>query len=192
MTIASLIDELIHELRQAGATSTFEDWRAYEPASAEDLDALREEVGCELTPDLVQWLEHVGRSLPLDGNYDTTPTKRIVDDLRSTREIDFSQHFANICSWNDGRFDDGRIARTYWQPQWVPIARDGCGNEYCVDLAPGPNGTKGQLIAMEFQDGQGPYLARWATLEAMLHAHLKKLRAGRYELYEGFLEYSYD
>ena len=45
---------------------------------------------------------------------------------------------------------------------------------------------------MEFQDGQGPYLAQWASLEAMLHEHLAKLADKKYTRdEEGFIEFDY-
>lgn len=192
-SIASLLDQLAAALDAAGATNHTRDWAQFEPATPEALKALEAEIGCALTDDLKAWLSHVHCELPLDGNYNTVSVTHIMERMRSTREIDFSQHHANITSWNDGRFDDQRLANTYWQPQWVGIATDGCGNEYCVDLAPGPNGEVGQLIAMEFQDGQGPYLVKWPSLEAMLEAHIAKLAEQRYFVdEEGFIEFDYD
>ncbi len=188
--ITTLIDEFIAELHRVGATSPFEDWARFEPATPADIDALAAEIGCALPDDLTAWLGHVSCELPLQGNYGAVSATRILENIRATREIDFSKHHANITSWQDGRFDTGQLADAYWLPQWIGVARDGCGNEYCVDLAPGPHGAAGQLLAMEFQDGQGPYLARWTTLETMLRAHLAKLTGGEFFVdEEGFIEF---
>ena len=51
----------------------------------------------------------------------------------------------------------GIIQNTYWSPYWIPVFADSGGNLLCVDLDPGPAGKVGQIMAMEFQDGQGPF-----------------------------------
>ena len=188
------IDELIHQylknLRSAGASSVFESWSCFEPANDEELGVLAKEVSCELPEELILWLRTVRNELPFGGNYAANKLGTMVRSIQETRKVDFNEHLANIISWEDGRFDDERIARTYWQPQWVPLAQDGCGNEYCYDLAPGSSGQVGQIIAMEFQDGQGPYLARWGSLEERLRYHLEALANGKYTMdEEGFIEF---
>ncbi|MDT7784062.1 MAG: hypothetical protein QOF58_2481 [Pseudonocardiales bacterium] len=40
----------------------------------------------------------------------------------------------------------GAVRMVRFDPRWVPIASNDCGDFLCVDLAPGPNGTAGQLI----------------------------------------------
>lgn len=40
----------------------------------------------------------------------------------------------------------GAIQRVYAHPAWIPLVRDWGGNNLAVDLAPGPNGTWGQII----------------------------------------------
>ncbi|EDM80445.1 glucan synthase 1-related protein [Plesiocystis pacifica SIR-1] len=190
MSIANLLEQYREALKTAGADSVFESWSCFEPATDDELAAIAEAAGAELPGELKTWLKTNRNALNFMGNYGANDPKRIAEGIRGTREIDFSRHFANVTSWGDGRFDDGRLARTYWQPQWVPLAQDGCGNEYCYDLAPGPNGRVGQIIAMEFQDGQGPYLARWSGLEDMLRAHLSALANGAYGFSEpGFIEF---
>lgn len=192
MAIDDLIIQFTDALSDTGATRLFEDWSTFDAATDEELQALSTEVGAPLSEDLKTWLKTVTMALPLDGNYSAVSVQDIIERTKSTKSIDFSQHHKNITSWADGRFDEEIFANTYWQPQWVPIARDGCGNEYCVDLAPGPNGRVGQLIAMEFQDGQGPYLARWSSLEEMLEFHIKKLKAKGYSVDdEGYFEFDY-
>lgn len=41
---------------------------------------------------------------------------------------------------------EGAIQKAYAHPGWIPMARDWGGNNIAVDLAPGPNGTWGQVI----------------------------------------------
>ena len=190
MSLTALIDQYISALRDAGVTTPFADWAQFKSATAAELDALAAEIGAELPDDLKAWLLHVNCAIPFSGAYDAVPISSILERSKRTQTIDFSRHFANISSWDDGRFDDGRMAKTYWQSQWVGFARDGGGNEYCVDLAPGPKGQKGQILAMEFQDGQGPYLGRWSSLEGMLRDHLEMLQTGAFAVdEEGFVEF---
>ncbi|KAI1328781.1 putative 1,3-beta-glucan protein [Xylariaceae sp. FL0255] len=40
----------------------------------------------------------------------------------------------------------GAVQRAYAHPAWIPLVRDWGGNNLAVDLAPGPNGTWGQII----------------------------------------------
>lgn len=190
MSIPELLERYSAALREAGATAAFADWSRFDPATDEEIAALSAETGCPLPEELVAWLKTLRSGLIFQGNYEANRASAALRDLRGTRELDFSRHFKNITSWKDGRFDDGRIAKTYWQPQWVPLARDGCGNAYCYDLAPGPRGRVGQIIAMEFQDGQGPYLAQWGSLEEMLNDHLERMEERAYTIdEEGFIEF---
>ncbi|KAI5849571.1 hypothetical protein DFP73DRAFT_300623 [Morchella snyderi] len=41
---------------------------------------------------------------------------------------------------------EGSIQKAYAHPGWIPVARDWGGNNIAVDVAPGPNGTWGQVI----------------------------------------------
>lgn len=43
---------------------------------------------------------------------------------------------------------------------WVPFADDGGGNQYCVDLAPGPQGHRGQVVLVHHEDTVG---AAWVA-----------------------------
>lgn len=193
LPLPDLLQRYLIALREAGVGAVFQDWSSFTPASEAQLAALAAEAGAPLPEELVVWLTTVANELPFVGNYSAQKPGQISERIRGTREIDFSRHFENISSWGDGRFDDARLARTYWQPQWVPLAADGCGNEYCYDLKPGPAGRVGQIIAMEFQDGQGPYLAQWRSLEHMLRDHLERLQAGAFTLDdEGFIEFAFE
>ena len=41
----------------------------------------------------------------------------------------------------------GAVQPVYFSDAWIPIAADGAGNGLAVDLAPGPDGTAGQIIS---------------------------------------------
>lgn len=47
----------------------------------------------------------------------------------------------------------GLIQNVWWHSKWIPFAEDSGGNMLCIDMAPGINGIKGQIIKMEIQSG---------------------------------------
>jgi cell wall assembly regulator SMI1 len=61
----------------------------------------------------------------------------------------------------------GVTATTQVHPGWLPIGADGGGNLLALDLAPGPNGRPGQLIAHGSDLTDGPGLVAW-SLEDLL------------------------
>ena len=192
MSIETLMNELLTALTEAGSTTHLKDWAQLEPASRWTLEELAAESGQPLPQDLYDWFLHMRQSFQLIGNYETFSAQSALDYLRKDKKIDVDWFYKNMKQWDDGRFADGKLADVYWQPAWVPIARDGAGNTYCVDLAPGPHGVLGQIVSMESQDGQGPYLTQWESLEAMLIEHLTLLIERHYEVdEEGFIEYFY-
>ena len=82
-----------------------------------------------------------------------------------------------------GNWDGEYIQKVWWSKHWVPITEDGCGNLTCIDLAPGKRGKKYQLVSMEVQDGQGPYVYNeYDSFTHYLASHLQYLRAGQYEI----------
>lgn len=67
---------------------------------------------------------------------------------------------------------------TWWHPGWVPFARDSGGNLYCVDLAPGPRGTRGQVFKWESHDGPLPPIRE--SLQEFFEWYLELLEEGRF------------
>lgn len=75
------------------------------------------------------------------------------------------------------RPDDGRIRHVWWHPAWVPFAEDGGGNLLCVDLDPGEQGARGQVIAWELHAGPTGPLA--SSLEEHVRRYRDELLGGR-------------
>ena len=71
-----------------------------------------------------------------------------------------------------------RIQPTKWHPAWIPLAEDGCGNLYCVDLEPGPAGHVGQVIRWETRGG--PFAAGSVSLAELLGRYARALAGGRF------------
>lgn len=47
----------------------------------------------------------------------------------------------------------GPIQPVWWHPRWIPVAADRGGNLSCMDLAPAPGGTVGQIIDWDHECG---------------------------------------
>ena len=68
-------------------------------------------------------------------------------------------------------FAPGTTQPGIWNSAWIPITADGMGNNFVVDLSPGPRGTNGQILTINHdQPHTGPIhphvtalLAEWAA-----------------------------
>lgn len=64
---------------------------------------------------------------------------------------------------------EGSVQTVYSHPGWIPMVRDWGGNYIAVDLAPGPNGTWGQIILFGRDYDTKFVISRsWAHFLAML------------------------
>jgi len=79
-----------------------------------------------------------------------------------------------------GNWDGGYLQVCWWNRQWIPFAEDSCGNLHCLDGDPGLQGRLYQVLAMEIQDGQGPFVTEMASFTAYLHRHLRSLQGGHF------------
>ncbi len=80
----------------------------------------------------------------------------------------------------------------WWNPGWIPIADNGGGDYYCLDMAPNKGGSAGQVIAFFHDMEERP---RMATSFAAWVADLAAgLESGRYGLDddEGIVEVKED
>lgn len=182
-----LFEAFVAQLVRVGATHHLADHRRHQSATEAEL-AEAEALAGALPDDLRSWWLSADRGLPLIGAYTTLSIQHALDTARSSNQMvedgTFDPHLAKIRSWKDGRFDDGRMREVYWSPGWLPVAMDGCGNQLCVDLSPGPSGRRGQILAMELQDGQGPYLSPWPSLRELIRGHVLLLTQDRITLDE--------
>jgi cell wall assembly regulator SMI1 len=72
----------------------------------------------------------------------------------------------------------GAIEPVWWSPRWIPIASDGSGNLVCIDMAPGPDGTVGQIIDFDHETVHRTVLA--PSFEAYVRKVVGEVLAGRY------------
>jgi cell wall assembly regulator SMI1 len=69
------------------------------------------------------------------------------------------------------------IQEVTWNPGWIPFAADGSGNFIALDLAPGPKGTKGQIISCGRDEQEMVVIAN--SLESFYSFILDQFQAGR-------------
>jgi cell wall assembly regulator SMI1 len=68
------------------------------------------------------------------------------------------------------------------------VSEDSCGNMMCIDCDPGPNGQKYQIMHMEVQGGQGPFISKYTSFLGYLSRHLMYLESGKYEVHDWGIE----
>jgi len=85
--------------------------------------------------------------------------------------------------------DVARIAATKWHPRWIPLAEDGCGNLYCVDMGPARMGIVGQVIRWEMRGGA--FAASSVVLAELLERYADALESGDFTVNGGMFDGPY-
>ena len=62
--------------------------------------------------------------------------------------------------WDYSSFPEGAVQLDYANPGWIPLTQDAGANYLGVDLAPGPNGSIGQVISFGRDERQKCALAK--------------------------------
>jgi len=122
--------------------------RLRKPAKSTALAALAKVLDRPLPPELVaMWLVHDGLPIFEYAGLGAADAKRRYVELEKLRKKGISA--------NHEVFEQNapRIQPVKWHSGWIPLAQDGCGNLYCLDLAPGPAGIVGQVIRWEMAGG---------------------------------------
>lgn len=89
----------------------------------------------------------------------------------------------------DGDFDDAKpkgkkgVRKEVWNRGWVPVAGNGGGDCWCIDLAPAAGGVRGQVIHVSHEMAPREVLAR--SFRDWLGAIAVALEAGEYRYQEG-------
>jgi cell wall assembly regulator SMI1 len=50
----------------------------------------------------------------------------------------------------------GLIRNFWWHPGWIPFGQDSAGNLLCIDMVPGCQGRRGQILRWEREEGPLP------------------------------------
>ena len=150
------------------------------PASPDELADTERELGVRF-PESVRasFLRHDGQSPDspglLDG-WEWLSLERVRTEWRVWKELLDDGTFAESESDADGL----QVQREWWHPAWIPLTYSGSGDHHCVDLAPGPLGTPGQIIEMWHDEGSRGVVA--PSFEAWLADFANELEAGEFTL----------
>lgn len=69
----------------------------------------------------------------------------------------------------------GPIQPVWWHRRWIPFAADRAGNLWCIDLAPAPGGTVGQIIDWDHECG--PSRVLFPSFEHLLTTWAEQLES---------------
>ncbi len=87
-------------------------------------------------------------------------------------------------SFEGGSKPDPGIQADWWNAKWIPLTSDGCGDSYCLDLAPAEGGNVGQIIKMIHDEADRYILA--PSFRSWLEDYAAKLESGEYIFYEEY------
>lgn len=132
------------------------------PATARDLAKTERVLGVQLPEDVrLSYLRHNGH-WSLFGGW----RWHSLEGIRKSW-IQWNELLAEGCFPGKRNTSDGSIVQqAWWHPGWIPIASLEC-DDICLDLAPGPQGTVGQVIVMLHEYDQRPVVGasfrEWLT-----------------------------
>jgi cell wall assembly regulator SMI1 len=141
-------------------------------AGAQDLTRLAQTVGKELPEDFkAAYGIHNGQQgggdlIPAiaenEEGYFLMPTKAIISKWKSWKSLVDNGEFKG----KESSPETG-IQGAWWHPGWLPFASNGGGDSICLDLAPAPGGTRGQVITMNHEISRrqllAPSFSAWFT-----------------------------
>ena len=132
--------------------------------------AFEQELGATLPEDYrASLLLHDGEYASVYG-YDYLSIKSARDSWRSMNRLLAKGTFKNRNA------SDRKTFPQWWSDRWVPFAMDSGGNYHCLDLS----NKVHTVIAMENQDGQGPYKTDHASFLGWLQRYARGLQQGLY------------
>jgi cell wall assembly regulator SMI1 len=150
------------------------------PARAEDIEATERFFGVTFPDDVrSSYLRHDGQTYDSPGlleGWEWLSLGRIRDEWGTWKDLLDHGEFEGIRS--DG--DRVRVVDDWWNPRWIPVTYSGTGDHHCLDFAPGPGGTPGQIIMMWHDDGARPVVA--PGFGAWLARFADELEAGEFVL----------
>ncbi|WP_044278717.1 ankyrin repeat domain-containing protein [Myxococcus stipitatus] len=152
------------------------------PATTAKVNALEKGLGMQLPLDLRAFLLRFGGKTkpglhPMSiAEYDVLPVEQVLDRWKGLRGLVEEGAFKKARPHELPK-DQQEVKWTWWHPGWVPLAEDSGGNLYCVDLDPGPQGKRGQVIQWEVHGG--PLRLGTDSLEEFFEHYLSRLERGR-------------
>lgn len=136
------------------------------PATSDEIASTERIIGIALPDGLLRWLrKHDGQTAQKESKF--IKTGGTFDDpfrFLSAEEIGREWKI-----WSDllngGEFDQSRstpsggVSADWFNPKWIPITTNGCGDSHCLDLSPAPAGMVGQVIVLWHDSSRRPLVA---------------------------------
>jgi cell wall assembly regulator SMI1 len=111
------------------------------------------------------------------------PSCRLLSLTEIAREWAMMKELHDGGEFADRKSEPARGVRAdWWNPGWVPIADNGGGDYFCVDLAPGKGGAIGQVIFFFHDMDDRPLIAK--SYGVWLEKLAKGFPVGKYVLDE--------
>lgn len=126
------------------------------PANPSQIQKLQQKLGLELPEDYVaSVLIHDGQKSDAEHGLFPAPTSDLAEPSYTLYSLtSIGQEWAMMKELLDtGNFEGARLPKptrgvqhVVWSVGWVPIADNGAGDYFCLDLAPDKGGSVGQVI----------------------------------------------
>lgn len=114
------------------------------PASEDEIMWAEKEMGVVLPEDVKSFYRvHNGETKGMFGGREILSIHYMVEEWRLWKQLIDEGELDGVYS----RPEKG-IKRDWWNLKWIPLASDGGGNFYCLDLDPAEGGNVGQVIAV--------------------------------------------
>ncbi|WMX16960.1 MULTISPECIES: SMI1/KNR4 family protein [unclassified Aureispira] len=132
----------------------------FNPMTSIEIQDLEKKVGFSLHNELVEFLTYCDYRIDFEGGYVYENPATVLNNWSCSAELIDEGIFKDTVAFKEQHgftnWKDKRLARKYCSKGWIPFCVDSGGNQLLVDHDPGPVGQVGQIVGMEFQDGQGP------------------------------------
>ncbi|SRR5258708_25640677 len=121
-----------------------------------------------------------GLTAPLIGEWQLLSLKDIVSQWEIMKDLFDAGKFNNVTST-----PIGPIKTDWWNVKWIPVAYNGAGDLYCLDLDPALGGDVGQIISFWHMEDRRERLAK--NFQEWLQGFADDLEDGKYKLEKGRL-----
>jgi cell wall assembly regulator SMI1 len=167
--------------------------KSLRPAAADAaIEKLQSKLGLTLPADFVESLRvHDGQKssaddglMPMaDDDLGEMPSCRLLPVTEIAREWAMMKELHDIGEFAGRKTEPARGVRSdWWSPGWVPLADNGGGDSFCLDLAPAKGGTVGQVIVFFHDMDERPLVAK--SFRQWLSDLASAFEAGKYTMDE--------
>ncbi|HEY1038533.1 MAG TPA: SMI1/KNR4 family protein [Bacteroidia bacterium] len=137
-------------------------------------EKIEKAVGIKLFPDFHISLDIIQSQMPLKSFYAFSPTQ-VIDTCKSMNKMNDAGTFKDALYKLRG---NPAIQQVWWHKHWVPFAMDSYGRYLVVDMAPGPQGEKGQVLLHD--NIEGPLHTGYDSFFSWLNGYHSELVQGEY------------